>query len=130
MSQRPLSPHLGVYRFGYTMSLSILHRITGVVLSVGFLVLAAWLMAIAGGAESYARMNAFLGHGVIQVLLAGWLVSFVYHFANGIRHLCWDAGWGFEKPQARRSALIVVVAVVIVAAVLLYLFFVPLAVSP
>jgi succinate dehydrogenase / fumarate reductase cytochrome b subunit len=123
MIQRPLSPHLGVYRFGYTMTLSILHRITGVVLSVGLLVLAVWLMAAATGAESYARVTAFLGHGILQLLLAGWLVAFVYHFANGIRHLCWDAGWGFEKAQARRSALIVVVAVVLVATLLLYLFF-------
>jgi succinate dehydrogenase / fumarate reductase cytochrome b subunit len=130
MIQRPLSPHLGVYRFGYTMTLSILHRITGVVLSVGLLVLAIWLMAAATGAESYTRVTAFLGQGLVQVLLGGWLVAFVYHFANGIRHLCWDAGWGFEKAQARRSALIVVVAVVAVAALLLYLFFCPRADAP
>lgn len=130
MTQRPLSPHLGVYRFGYTMTLSILHRITGVLLSAGLLVLAAWLMAAATGAESYGQVTAFLGHGLVQVLLGGWLVAFVYHFANGIRHLCWDAGWGFEKVQARRSALIVVIAVVTVAALLLYLFFCPAVGAP
>ncbi len=95
------------------MSLSILHRITGVVLAVGFVVLAVWLMAVGGGSgRPYAHVAAFLApRRVVQVLLAArWLVAFVYHFANGIRHLCWDAGWGFEKPQARRSALIVVVA--------------------
>jgi succinate dehydrogenase / fumarate reductase, cytochrome b subunit len=130
MTYRPLSPHLGVYRFGYTMTLSILHRITGVVLSVGLIVLAIWLMAAASGPASYARVSTFLGHGIVQVLLGGWLLAFVYHFANGIRHLCWDAGWGFEKPQARRSALIVVVAVAVVATTLLYLFFCPVGTAP
>lgn len=125
MTHRPLSPHLGVYRFGYTMALSILHRFTGVALSVGLVVLAAWLMAAARGADAYAGVSAFLSHGLLQLLLAGWLLSFVYHFANGVRHLCWDAGWGLEKAQARRSALIVVVAVLVVAALLAYLFFAP-----
>ena len=123
MAHRPLSPHLTAYRFGYTMSLSILHRITGVSLSVGLLVLAVWLMAAASGPVAYAKVTACLGSGVLQVLLAAWLVAFVYHFANGIRHLCWDAGWGFERPQARRSAVVVIVSVLIIAAALVYGFF-------
>ena len=124
MDQRPLSPHLFVYKFAYTMALSILHRITGIALSVGFLVLAWWLVSLAAGGETYRSTVAILGAGFVQVLLGLWLVAFVYHFANGIRHLCWDFGWGLEKAQARRSAAIVVAAVAVIAAYLVLRFFV------
>jgi succinate dehydrogenase / fumarate reductase cytochrome b subunit len=123
MPRRPLSPHLGIYRFAYTMALSILHRLTGVALAVGLVVLVLWLLAIAGGEESYRQFVAVAGSGVFRVLLAAWLVSFLYHFANGIRHLCWDAGMGLEKAQARRSAGLVVVIVTLAALVLIYAFF-------
>jgi succinate dehydrogenase / fumarate reductase cytochrome b subunit len=66
-----------------------------------------------------------MGQGLLQVVLAGWLLAFLYHFANGIRHLFWDAGYGFEKAQARRSAAIVVAFAVVAGGVLLYLFFCP-----
>ncbi len=125
MAARPLSPHLSVYRFAYTMALSILHRITGVALAAGLIVLVCWLMAIAGGEAAYARFTAVMGQGLLQVVLAGWLLAFLYHFANGIRHLFWDAGYGFEKAQARRSAAIVVAFAVVAGGVLLYLFFCP-----
>ena len=125
MAARPLSPHLSVYRFAYTMALSILHRITGVALAAGLLVLVCWLMAIAGGEAAYGRFTDFMGQGVLQVVLAAWLLAFLYHFANGIRHLFWDAGYGFEKAQARRSAAIVVAFAAVAGAVLLYLFFCP-----
>jgi succinate dehydrogenase / fumarate reductase cytochrome b subunit len=107
------------------MLLSILHRLTGVALAAGLLLLATWLMAAASGPAAYARVIAFLGHGVLQVVLGAWLVAFIYHFGAGLRHLFWDAGYGFERPQARRSGTFLVVAVVIVAALLLYLFFCP-----
>jgi succinate dehydrogenase / fumarate reductase, cytochrome b subunit len=123
MADRPLSPHLGIYRFAYTMALSILHRATGIALSLGLVLLVAWLLAAASGPDSYAAFVGFAGHGVVQVSLAGWTVAFLYHLANGIRHLAWDAGFGFEKPQARRSALLVVVGVVLLAALLLPLLF-------
>jgi len=116
---------LSVYRFAYTMALSILHRITGVALAAGLLVLVCWLMAIAGGEAAYARFTDVMGQGLLQVVLAAWLLAFLYHFANGIRHLFWDAGYGFEKAQARRSAAIVVTFAVVAGAVLLYLFFGP-----
>jgi len=125
MPVRPLSPHATVYRLGYTMVLSFLHRSSGVALAAGLLLLACWLMAAASGPAAYARVTAFLGHGLFQVVLGGWLVAFVFHFGAGIRHLCWDAGYGFERPQARRSARVLVVAVVLVAALLVYLFFCP-----
>jgi succinate dehydrogenase / fumarate reductase, cytochrome b subunit len=123
MTQRPLSPHLTIYRFAYTMALSILHRITGLALAAGFIVLVLWLAALAGGTRVYSCFLWLVGSWPFKVLLGLWLVAFVYHFANGIRHLCWDAGKGLEKAQARRSALVVVIAVVVVSLLLLYLLF-------
>ena len=130
MPARPLSPHLSVYRFAYTMSLSILHRATGIALSLGLLMLACWLMAAATGPEAYARVTAVLSHGPFQLVLAGWLIAFVYHLGAGIRHICWDFGYGFERPQARRSGRWLVIGVVVVAALLVYVFFCPSAVRP
>lgn len=123
MPQRPLSPHLSIYRFAYTMALSILHRITGVALAAGLVLLVAWLVALGNGPQAYASFTAFAGHGLVQVALAGWLLAFLYHLANGIRHLVWDTGRGFAKPQARRSARLVVAFVVVAGALLLWTFF-------
>ena len=106
MRPRPLSPHLGVYRFMYTMATSIAHRITGVILSVGFVLLVGWLLAAALGAEAYATAVAVLSGGFVKLLLAGWLVAFCYHLCNGLRHLGWDLGRGLEKAEARRSATV------------------------
>jgi succinate dehydrogenase / fumarate reductase, cytochrome b subunit len=121
---RPLSPHLFIYRFGYTMSLSILHRFTGLALSVGFIALGCWLTALSCGASTYQRLTSGGAAVLLRIVLALWLVAFVYHLANGVRHLCWDAGVGLERAQARRSAGIVLVSVAVVALTLLYLFFV------
>jgi len=123
MPTRPLSPHLFIYRFGYTMTLSILHRLTGVALSAGFLMLAWWLMALAWGEPAYRPLTTGIGAILLRVVLALWLVAFIFHLANGVRHLFWDAGWGLEKAQARRSARIVIVVVAIAAFTLVYLFF-------
>jgi succinate dehydrogenase / fumarate reductase, cytochrome b subunit len=123
MAHRPLSPHLTIYRFAYTMALSILHRITGVALAAGLIVLATWLMALFGGADSYARFQQFAGGWVFSVLIALWVIAFVFHFCNGIRHLFWDAGMGLERAQARRSAMLVVVLVTLLSLLLLYVMF-------
>jgi succinate dehydrogenase / fumarate reductase cytochrome b subunit len=120
MNQRPLSPHLGVYKFAYTMALSILHRITGVAMSVGFLVLVWWLMALAQGPDAYAEAVEVLRSGIFKLLLAGWALAFIYHFCNGIRHLFWDAGVGLERHQARRSGTIVMVATVLLFALFIW----------
>src|SRR6187402_2650887 len=106
MNQRPLSPHLGVYKFMYTMALSILHRITGIALSVGFLVFAWWLMALAQGPQAYADAVEVLRTGFFKLLLGGWALAFIYHFCNGLRHLAWDAGAGLERRQARLSGAV------------------------
>jgi succinate dehydrogenase / fumarate reductase, cytochrome b subunit len=124
MRPRPLSPHLSLYRFGYTMTLSILHRMTGLALSAGMLMLAWWLVALAWGESVYRPLTGGAGAMMLRVVLALWLVAFLYHLANGIRHLCWDAGLGLERSQARRSARLVVVVVAIAAAALVYAFFI------
>jgi succinate dehydrogenase / fumarate reductase, cytochrome b subunit len=120
MSQRPLSPHLGVYKFMYTMSLSILHRITGCVAAVGFLLFVWWLMALASGPVAYATAMHALSSPFAKLLLVGFTFSFVYHFCNGIRHLVWDTGRGLERAQARRSGAAVIVAALVLTAIVVW----------
>lgn len=112
MSQvsRPLSPHLQVYRWQISNTLSILHRLTGVALALGALALVGWLLALASGQSAYADFNAVLGSLPGQLALVGWTFSFFYHLCNGLRHLVWDAGYGFEKAVARKSGIAVVAA--------------------
>ena len=121
MPPRPLSPHLGVYKFMYTMSLSILHRITGLAATLGFLLFAWWLMALAGGPESYARVMRFLDTPVAKLALVGFTFAFVYHFCNGIRHLVWDTGHGLERAQARRSGALVIVLALLLTVLVIWL---------
>jgi succinate dehydrogenase / fumarate reductase cytochrome b subunit len=106
---RPLSPYLSVYRWPITMTLSILHRVTGVGLSVGFIVLAAWLFNAAAGQASYAVFLAYLQTAFGKVALIAWSFAFFFHLANGIRHLVWDVGHGFEIRQANASAWFVLI---------------------
>jgi succinate dehydrogenase / fumarate reductase cytochrome b subunit len=121
MPSRPLSPHLGVYKFMYTMALSILHRITGMAASVGFLLFAWWLMALATGHDAYSAIMGFLDSAPGKLVLVGFTFAFVYHFCNGIRHLVWDTGRGLERAQARRSGNLVVVAALALTALLVWL---------
>ena len=107
-SNRPLSPHLQVYRPQLTSMLSILHRITGVALAVGTLLLVYWLAAAAGGPESFANAQALVGSFIGRLFLFGWTFALYYHLCNGIRHLFWDAGYGFEMQTAERSGWLVV----------------------
>lgn len=121
MNQRPLSPHLGVYKFTYTMSLSILHRLTGIAAAAGFFVFAWWLMALASGPGAYASAMHLLSTPLAKLLLIGFTFSIVYHFCNGIRHLVWDTGAGLERAQARRSGLVVIVATLLLTALVVWL---------
>ena len=130
MHERPLSPHLGIYRFMYTMTLSILHRISGVWMALGLFALVAWLCGAAAGEGAYARTTAVLGSAFGKVLLLSWLAAFYYHFVNGLRHLAWDAGIGLEKRSARSSARVAVIAALIAFGVTAYLLFWPHASSP
>ena len=124
-SDRPLSPHLQVYRFQWTMALSILHRITGVALAVGTLLLVWWLVAAASGPEAFATVQGFIGSILGRLLLFGWTLALFYHLCNGIRHLFWDAGYGFELDVAYRSGLAVLgasVALTLISWILGYSF--------
>lgn len=113
MSERPLSPHLQVYRWQLPMALSIFHRATGIALSVGTLLLVYWLSAIAAGPESYAAAQALLGSVLGKLVLFGFTFCLFYHLCNGIRHLFWDAGKGFDIPAVYASGRAVLVAAVV-----------------
>ncbi len=108
-SGRPLSPHLSIYRWPVTMALSILHRATGVAMSVGLIIFAVWLMQTAAGAEQYAAFSGLMSSLFGKLALIGWSYAFFFHLCNGVRHLVWDAGHGFEKHQANASAWFVLV---------------------
>ena len=110
---RPLSPHLQVYRLPLPALLSISHRLTGVVLAAGGLVLVYWLAAVASGPEAFADAQAMLGSIAGRVLLLAITFSLFYHLGNGIRHLFWDAGLGFELGTVHASGVAVVAAAVI-----------------
>lgn len=114
---RPLSPHLGIYRWPISMTLSILHRITGIALSAGLLVFVLWLQAIAFNQDIYVALQGFFVTITGRLLLIGWSFAFFYHFANGIRHLIWDTGRMFEKDQANFSAWVVLVTAVLLTAI-------------
>lgn len=119
--QRPLSPHLDVYRWGITMSLSILHRATGVFLAVAAFLLACWLLAAAGSAEDYARFTQLAASWPGRLLLLAVLFSFLYHLLNGVRHLLWDIGWGLEMPRVNATGVAVVVLSLLGTAALAWL---------
>jgi succinate dehydrogenase / fumarate reductase cytochrome b subunit len=106
--QRPLSPHLQIYRPQLTSILSILHRFTGVGLALGAVLFAYWISAAAYGVDAFARANALILSGIGRLILFGLTLAFFYHFANGIRHLAWDAGYGFDLKTLNRSGIAVV----------------------
>jgi len=101
---------LQIYRWQYTSVLSILHRITGIALAVGTLLLVYWLVATAAGPAEFAAAQGFIGSILGRLLLFGWTVALFYHLTNGIRHLLWDAGRGFELRTAHASGWAVVFA--------------------
>jgi len=109
-SQRPLSPHLQIYRPQLTSIMSIAHRASGIANAAGSLLLIYWLAALAGGPTAFARASAVFGSLPGQVVLFGFSVSLFYHLCNGIRHLVWDTGHGFDLPAVYRSGRIVMVA--------------------
>jgi succinate dehydrogenase / fumarate reductase cytochrome b subunit len=117
-SARPLSPHLQVYKPQLTSVLSITHRATGIALSVGIVYLVAWLCAASSSSETYAIFAWFNGSVVGRICLFGWTACLFYHLFNGIRHLFWDAGYGFDLDSVDASAK----AVLIGAAVLSLVF--------
>jgi len=115
---RPLSPHLQIYRWQLTMVLSIIHRATGVALAAGTVLLIALLLALAAGPDAYQTVRAFCSSWLGMLMLFGWSWALCYHLCNGIRHLAWDAGWGFEIPRAYLTGWsVVVVSLLMTAAI-------------
>jgi succinate dehydrogenase / fumarate reductase, cytochrome b subunit len=100
---RPLSPHVSIYRWQIGNSLSILHRATGVFLALGLPALAYWLVSLAGGEGSYGAALKLFGSPMGILSLMGWSFAFLYHLMNGVRHLFWDVGRGFERRQRHAS---------------------------
>jgi succinate dehydrogenase / fumarate reductase cytochrome b subunit len=114
---RPLSPHLQVYRWQLTSVLSILHRASGVALTLGAVLLVWWLVAAADGPGPYGRAQAFLGSWIGLVLLFLWSVALYYHLCNGLRHLWWDTGRGLELPAVYRGGWAVLAGTAVLTAV-------------
>lgn len=114
--ERPLSPFM-TYRWQYTNTLSILHRATGVFMVFGLPLLVYWLVAISSGAESYARALQVFANPLIKTACFLWVLSFMYHLLNGLRHLVWDVGYGFEKAVARKSGWAVFIGALVLTAI-------------
>ena len=113
-AKRPLSPHLTIYRPQLTTVLSILHRGSGVFLTVGLVLLVLWFYALAADANQYNALQAWWGSSVGRVLLFFWSAALFYHLVNGIRHLVWDMGFGFELKSLYLSGWLVVVLTTVV----------------
>ena len=105
--ERPLSPHLQVYRLALGTVLSGMHRISGLALSAGSLLLVVWLVAAACGPQAYAMATRYFASVPVRLVLVAALVAFWYHLFNGLRHMAWDAGLGFGKAATRKSGMAV-----------------------
>jgi succinate dehydrogenase / fumarate reductase, cytochrome b subunit len=112
---RPLSPHLTIYRWQITMLASITHRATGMGLGLGALVLVWWLVAVSNGPEGYENFMSWWTTPLGLLILFGFTWSLAFHFLNGIRHLAWDLGYGFEKHTATQTGSLVYVLSVVIA---------------
>ena len=108
--ERPLSPHLQVYKPQLTSILSIFHRGTGVLLALATPLLVCWLWSIAEGAEVYSQAQVIFSHKLVKLALIGWSFCLFYHLCNGIRHLFWDVGMGYELKNLYASGWVVVIS--------------------
>lgn len=115
--ERPLSPHLQIYRWQLTMTMSILHRMSGAALAVGTLMVIWMLLGLASGPQAWGVFQMFVTSWIGKLMLFGWSAALFYHMCNGVRHLFWDAGYGFEIRNAYRSGYVVLAAAVLLTAV-------------
>jgi succinate dehydrogenase / fumarate reductase, cytochrome b subunit len=106
--ERPLSPHMQIYRWPLPMIMSIVHRITGAGLYFGILLLVWWLVAAGQGPNAYSKVSAFVGSLFGRVILFGYTWALIHHMLGGIRHLIWDSGHGFG-PERESLALMTAV---------------------
>ena len=107
--ERPISPHLQVYKPQITSVLSIFHRITGVALTFGLILLVAWIFTLSLGEKYFEYFSIFIKSWFGLLILFGFTLALNYHFCNGIRHLFWDAGYGYEIETVYKSGLAVLV---------------------
>ena len=117
---RPLSPHLQIYKPQITSILSIFHRLTGISLSIGSFIIVAWIVSLSMGIESYSYFMSIVDNWFVQIIIFGFGFALFYHFSNGIRHLFWDAGLGFELKSVYISGSIVVFNAIILTTLTLY----------
>ncbi len=123
-SQRPLSPHLGIYKWPLAMAISILHRITGVALAIGAVLMIAVIVAVASDPACYEWFREILASKVGKVFLLLWTFALFLHLCNGIRHLFWDAGYGFDKQTTLNSGVFTIIsAIALTLAVWCYAYF-------
>ena len=118
---RPLSPHLQIWRWHLTMAASILHRATGVALYVGALILMGWTLALAAGPEGYVAFKTLMGSMAGKIVLFVITLAVFFHLANGLRHLAWDAGYGFNPKAADRTGVAAMAFAIVAAAVAWFL---------
>ncbi len=111
--KRPLSPHLQIYRPQISTTLSIMHRVSGMALSAGALMLVWWLVAAATSEAAFDAVQWFLDSVLGWLALFVWTLALFYHFFAGLRHLAWDAGYGFEKPLYHYTGYAVVIGTVV-----------------
>jgi succinate dehydrogenase / fumarate reductase cytochrome b subunit len=109
---RPTSPHVWIYRWQIGNTLSILHRFTGAALALGLIALSYWFVSLAGGPDSYAAAARLFASPLGLAILLGWTFSFLFHLLNGVRHLFWDAGRGFERTQRHMSGWLAVLGAI------------------
>jgi succinate dehydrogenase / fumarate reductase cytochrome b subunit len=116
--ERPLSPHLQIYRWPLPMMMSIAHRISGVGLYFGMLLVAWWLIAVGSGPGGYARMTEFIGSWFGRLILFGYTWALIHHMLGGIRHLVWDAGYAFEQNEREWLSLMTLVGSILLTLLL------------
>jgi len=107
--RRPLSPHLGIYKPQISTTLSIFHRATGIALSVGTLLMVWWLVSASVSDAAYASVTGFIRSPIGILLMIGWTISLCYHFLAGLRHLAWDAGYGYSLEEYRMTGIAVLI---------------------
>ena len=117
-SERPISPHIQIYRWPMPMIMSIAHRITGAGLYFGTLLMAWWLIAAGSGPNAYAKMGAFMGSAFGRLILFGYTWALIHHMLGGIRHLIWDAGYGFEPGEREGLSLATILGSIVLTVLL------------
>jgi succinate dehydrogenase / fumarate reductase cytochrome b subunit len=117
---RPVSPNIqldgGIWRWHITMAASIFHRASGMALYLGALLVMAWALSLAAGPDAYGAFSALAGGIIGRIVLIGLTLAVFYHLGNGIRHLVWDAGYGFKPQTATNSAWLVILAAIVATA--------------